>query len=373
MYRLLIVSLGIDAHTKCLLSPRQKVKPPRKYQSSTYERLQYPGRSIRLLNLYASSPENPQIECSLVLSEFDEKTGLAAEKYEILSGYWKTAKPSAYINIRQGHKIYAKFVPEDLFHALHSLRRTQKDRFLWINVICIDRENLLEENYQIEMMSQIYGRAERVCIWLGVGSESWNTALTFIKNEVLQFQNFDELCKSEGVSEKWRVLLDFLQHPWFSRRWAIQEIALPRKALLYCGEDKISWSKFAVAVESLVEVGNVTHRLSEVMKDGHTYSSVPRWLEQVSTFGASLLVDALGKIFREYNIDTRISEDHDSGSESSNSFSLESESDGSDLDSVLYSDGTSNGDSEGESNAGSGVGEQVTMRAKPATPAKEVS
>src|SRR6266700_3234596 len=88
--------------------------------------------------------------------------------------------------------------------------------------------------------------------------------------------------------------------PWFSRRWAIQEIALSRRAIIRCGEGKISWSKFAVAVESLVEIGEATSRLSEVMKDGHRYSNVPGWFEYVSTLGASLLVDAPAKLFRDY-------------------------------------------------------------------------
>lgn len=46
----------------------------------------------------------------------------------------------------------------------------------------------------------------------------------------------------------------------------MQEIALARKAIMYCGSDKISWKKFAVAVELFVEVETATHRLSEVLK-----------------------------------------------------------------------------------------------------------
>jgi len=87
-----------------------------------------------------------------------------------------------------------------------------------------------------------------------------------VKKEVLQLQNFDELCESKQASAKWGALLDLMQRPWFSRRWVVQEIALARKAVMYCGSDKISWKKFAVAVELFVEVETATHRLSEVMK-----------------------------------------------------------------------------------------------------------
>jgi hypothetical protein len=105
-------------------------------------------------------------------------------------------------------------------------------------------------------MSEIYGRADQVCVWLGEGDRSSQMALRFIRKEVLQLQNFDELCESELASEKWSALLDLMQRPWFSRRWVVQEIALARRAMVYCGNDKISWKKFAVAVELFCRGGD---------------------------------------------------------------------------------------------------------------------
>src|SRR5947207_10371237 len=130
-------------------------------------------------------------------------------------------------------------------------------------------------------------------------------ALRFINEEVLQLQNFDELCESAESSSKWRALLELMQRPWFSRRWVVQEIALGRKAVIYCGRDKISWNKFAVAVELFVEVETATHRLSEVMKKDPKYYHVPGWFEYVSALGASLLVDATGRLFRNYKQERR--------------------------------------------------------------------
>jgi hypothetical protein len=66
-------------------------------------------------------------------------------------------------------------------------------------------------------------------------------AIKFIQKEVLQLQNFDELCDSRDAGKKWSALLDFMQRPWFSRRWVVHEIALARSAILYCGEDMITW------------------------------------------------------------------------------------------------------------------------------------
>jgi hypothetical protein len=67
-------------------------------------------------------------------------------------------------------------------------------------------------------------------------------AFKFIQKEVLQLQNFDELCDNKDAGKKWGAFLDLMQRKWFSRRWAVQEIALARDAVIYCGQDKIAWN-----------------------------------------------------------------------------------------------------------------------------------
>jgi hypothetical protein len=79
------------------------------------------------------------------------------------------------------------------------------------------------------------------CVWLGEGDATSAMAFKFIQKEVLQLQNFDELCDSKEASKKWGALLDLMQRQWFSRRWVVQEIALAREAVIYCGADKIPW------------------------------------------------------------------------------------------------------------------------------------
>ncbi len=118
----------------------------------------------------------------------------------------------------------------------------------------------------------------------------------------------------------------------FSRRWVVQEIALARRAVIYCGKDKISWNKFAIAVELFVEVETATHRLSEVMKTDPKYFHVPGWFEYVSALGASLVVDATGRLFRDYK----------GGGRSDNS----PPEDASDIDSNSDSEGSLNSDSD---------------------------
>lgn len=294
--------------------PRRKEKPPPKYKPETYEPLTRHRGYIRVLRLLPNSVENRSVDCDLVVYSFS-KDHEVEQPYEAMSWCWGTAKPTAYINIHKDGKVYAKYVPPELLTALKALRLPKVARYLWIDAICINQDNALEKNHQVEMMSEIYGRAKRVCVWLGDGDESSQLALRFIRKEVLQLQNFDELCESERASRKWSALLDLMQRPWFSRRWVVQEISLARRAVVYCGTDKISWRKFAVAVELFVEVETATHRLSEVMKKDPNFYHVPGWFEYVSALGASLLVEATGKLFRDYKLNERSEMDVESDDE----------------------------------------------------------
>ncbi|KAF2456965.1 heterokaryon incompatibility protein-domain-containing protein, partial [Lineolata rhizophorae] len=257
---------------------------------------------IRLLVLLPGPSDDVHVTCELKKVSIDQN-GRIKSKYEALSWHWRNLLQSSqrpYINIRQDEGIYSKEVQPDILAALMELRQPHRNRYLWIDFICIDQDNFPEKNHQVEMMSTIYGQAEQVCVWLGAGDRSSNRALKFIKEEVLQLQNFDELCESKEAIKKWSALLDLMQRPWFSRRWVVQEIALARSATIYCGSESISWEHFAVAVELFVEVETATHRLSEVMKTDPDYYHIPGWFEYVSFLGASLLVEATSKLFRNY-------------------------------------------------------------------------
>lgn len=114
----------------------------------------------------------------------------------------------------------------------------------------------------------------------------------------MKLENFDTVSENQENASKWQSLLLLMQRPWFSRRWVVQEVALARAATIYCGTDEIPWENFAVAVELFVEVETATHRLSEVMRKDERFGHVPQWFEHVSELGASVLVEATGKIFR---------------------------------------------------------------------------
>ncbi|KAH7129649.1 heterokaryon incompatibility, partial [Dactylonectria estremocensis] len=83
-----------------------------------------------------------------------------------------------------------------------------------------------EKSRQVPMMLEIYGKAQRVCVWLGEGDETSKKAIRFIHNDLLDLKKFDQLCRNDQYGDQWIALIQFMEQPWFSRRWVIQEIAL---------------------------------------------------------------------------------------------------------------------------------------------------
>lgn len=309
-----------------------------------YRPLSGAKKKIRLLQLKSGAIDGPDIYCELVEADYDnifhiptvpetpenptessdgvdksleittddkelknkldeyKRLSKREIKYEALSWCWGTDEPEYVVMITEKigwrEKTYKKNVRKQLALALKYLRHPDKGRTLWIDAICIDQDDPSERNHQVQMMSRIYTRAKEVCIWLGDGDLSSKRAIDFIRDEIMELRNFDALCNDRKYTDQWKALMMLMQRDWFSRRWVVQEIALASKATIHCGPDSISWKEFAVAVELFVEVETATHRLSEIMQKDEKFRHVPGWFEYVSELGASLLVQATGKVFR---------------------------------------------------------------------------
>jgi hypothetical protein len=221
-------------------------------------------------------------------------------EYEALSWCWGRNVSDYGISVTKGGESYKMAVRRDLVLALSYLRRKEKPRILWIDAICIDQDNSVERNQQVQMMSRIYTRAENVCIWLGEQDNDSEIAFKFIQDEITHLKDFDSISSNKDYNNKWQALMKLMQREWFSRRWVVQELSLANKAEIWCGRDWMPWKEFAVAVELFVEVESATHRLSEVVQKDVQFKHVPGWFEYVSHLGASLLVQATGKVFRSY-------------------------------------------------------------------------
>jgi hypothetical protein len=255
------------------------------------------GDQIRLLKLYPPSRryEN-NLEANLIIRKGNEK-------YEALSYTWSSEGEKGSegvkgsIRVQSGGGEFEEIeIQQNLESALRQLRRPLTSRLLWIDAICIDQHNLEEKNHQVPKMATIYNDARSVCVWLGKGTESTEKALSFVK-QILDLDNFDRLVADSKSVKDWAALWELMNSPWFSRRWVIQEIALARKAKVYCGKAKpVKWRDFANAVALF---GSRYHQIRELFKASAEFGHHFYHLGDVTALGAHRLVDESSNLFRK--------------------------------------------------------------------------
>lgn len=168
--------------------------------------------NIRLVKLHPARTLDADIVIELVTNETDRPS------YEALSWCWGKPKSgwNRPIRARGDGGDHCFRISANLESALRHLRFTDKFRILWIDAMSIDQTNSLEKNRQVPMMSEIYGRAQRVCVWLGDGDRHSEAAIRFIKQHVLDLQSFDTICRDERYAEGWIALIKFMERPWVS-------------------------------------------------------------------------------------------------------------------------------------------------------------
>jgi hypothetical protein len=147
-------------------SPEQKANP--------YAQNDLRQRCIRLLDLDSSYVKgNNPLQGSLRVVSLDRNPS-----YEALSYTWGSDSlfPSRQI-ICSGATIP---ITKNCYDALCTLKRNFKVRSIWVDAICIKQTDNTEKSHQLPLMRDIYGKARRVFIWLGNGTEESDEALEWV-------------------------------------------------------------------------------------------------------------------------------------------------------------------------------------------------
>ena len=213
----------------------------------TYEHFPIEETEFRLAVIQPADIGSEYMHCRIISTK-DFTT-----QYEALSYVW--GDPTQLARILVDGQPYP--IPRNLHKALHSLRLEDKERTLWIDVICINQMDVRERNHQVQMMQDIYQHAVRVCIWLGEKDESSSLAMRFIEN-VGHVSDLDSIIRDPRFEKEWRAAIQLLSLPWFSRIWVVQEISVARKATIWCGNDTIDWQHFASFVELLLHKAHIS-------------------------------------------------------------------------------------------------------------------
>ncbi|RGP61244.1 hypothetical protein FLONG3_10610 [Fusarium longipes] len=239
------------------VNPKQLEKHHVFNNLSSYEPFGLERPGFRLIQLERGT-QYP-LRCNLFQAYLDEEDSIIP--YEALSYVWGLQGTPCEIVV--DGKVM--FITASLFDALCHLRQTDEDRILWVDALCIDQSNIKERSHQVNHMGEIYRKADNVIIWLGYMSGD----ATIFKTVVDQFSKqlppeafrkwpwedqrwrdqWFEVEKRLGISDNTSLingLSIFMESPWFTRVWVLQEVANAKRAIIECNLGKIPSKLFAM-------------------------------------------------------------------------------------------------------------------------------
>jgi len=189
----------------------------------TYQPLDKPASEFRLLQI-SKDPLTHQPQCTL------QKYSLTdCPAYTALSYTWGEPTPTHSVAVDRSDLE----VRQNLFDFLNAyiteawgIDNTTRPVFYWIDQICINQEDLVERSDQVHIMSKIYKQAKIVLGWLGSDPIMIKAARWLHDRERDRVWAFHTL----------------LAHPYFTRTWIVQEIALSvNSPLIVCGGIELDW------------------------------------------------------------------------------------------------------------------------------------
>lgn len=192
-------------------------------------------------------------------------------KYNALSYHWGNLREPCFI-LCNGQFVS---VSAALHEALSQYRKSDQEKPLWVDALCINQEDLDERNHQVHLMTDIYELADLVIVWLGsctrrielafkrlaYGRPPWEETDIVYDTETSGEEEIvtpsrGQACAARVVQSRIEQgLVQLFCKPWFKRCWVFQEILLAERALLWCGSLEMSWSSFVRHCEEL-EDGN---------------------------------------------------------------------------------------------------------------------
>ncbi|KAF6784015.1 ankyrin repeat and sam domain containing protein 6 [Colletotrichum sojae] len=224
---------------------------------------------FRLLTLHKGCIQDT-ISCSLFQACLPNRQSQSEEEinqdvetflpYEALSYCWGNgARPRNMITV-DGK---ALFITDNLLDALQNLRRTEKDRILWVDAICIDQSNIKERGHQVGWMGELYRHADEVLCWLGHTEHTVGHILALLEkfrtqvplaawknwpvNDARWRRVWEDMHPNQSRHDYPSQLKCLMAKEWFSRVWILQEVANARKASIGCSEGWINAKAFAMA------------------------------------------------------------------------------------------------------------------------------
>ncbi|KAH8760015.1 heterokaryon incompatibility protein-domain-containing protein [Hyaloscypha finlandica] len=191
------------------------------------------GQELRILVLNSGKFED-DLRCDLEHANLQQ-----GPIYDALSYTWadQTGDDASSQEICCGRDREVIRITKNCETALRRMRKTDTERRLWVDSICIDQSNFDERNHQVKNMIATFRSAQRVLIYLGEGDAK--------VHRLLEYMAMDQ---AGTLPDSWDFCPLF-QSRWFHRVWVLQEIAVAKNLLLTCGPSTVTWDDFVIYVK----------------------------------------------------------------------------------------------------------------------------
>ena len=198
---------------------------------SPYHKLDSDGQQIRLLVLKFAPNQSQPVCCELLVVRLDSAS---TPSYETISYVWGDPSDRDVVYVSGT----AVSVPASATQVLRRFRRKETDRYLWIDAICINQNDLEERGHQVTLMAEIFSKTAYGLIWLGsddgyalAGKTSIDAVIEDARQALIDLGRFRETVRDletgmeQSASTPFTQRVDFdslcrfYQSSWFERLW----------------------------------------------------------------------------------------------------------------------------------------------------------
>lgn len=275
-----VESTAEKAPTGHMLHNEEQLQPA---QSLQYQYLDFESCEFRILTINCEEDDH-KVHCNL---ETTSLLGPIIGRYTALSYCWGDLSNTVPIIVDECQVP----VTTNLEAALRQLHLRGYHR-VWVDALCINQEDQEERGSQVQIMRQIYSRADEVIIWVGPADDDTAEAVKYLlersssmpavsadgNNQIRpeasteasvspemvnvtwhQNNQYDanqgspryshlEKAKKVWIRNQWSIIQDFFDQPYWKRVWVIQEVAVAAHLMVLYGSSQIPWEHVTRAI-----------------------------------------------------------------------------------------------------------------------------
>lgn len=185
-------------------------------------------RLVRIVETESNDPGKP-ICCTTRVVDVSEKI-----PYQAVSYTWGSpiATDKRYKIELDGH---VRLLAKNLWRFLSHTRNMGRYGWFWIDALSITQDNARERNAQVQKMSEIFGDATSVVVWLGPRYESSEKAIQSLKQLKLGTTFGVPRAPPGKRFESQEEIYRLCERPYWKRLWVLQELTAAAKIILMCG------------------------------------------------------------------------------------------------------------------------------------------